>query len=247
MTQVKLKADPVQYLGPELAKLVRIEWRPGDGHQSDTQKSRVLHRRVLDVIGYTEDNLHRAKLEIELRAADSGVVSLSICGEVDNSYGQVADELEALLREDSHDDQLPFLVPRGKLHDILAVWRRWHLNDMRAGCEHQRANAWTSCPGMHRPDENWFITNCNGEQEYEATYRYRREFDTNTLRIMAETLRRCGYGVYDPSPKSLMKDKTVRCTVDKVGVVCGTCGYKWGSKWLVEVIPQDVLAMVLSW
>lgn len=26
---------------------------------------------------------------------------------------------------------------------FLKVWDRWHLNDMRAGCEHQRANGWT--------------------------------------------------------------------------------------------------------
>lgn len=27
--------------------------------------------------------------------------------------------------------------------DFLDVWKRWHLNDMRAECEHQRALRWT--------------------------------------------------------------------------------------------------------
>jgi len=27
---------------------------------------------------------------------------------------------------------------------LVEVWERWHLNDMRAGCEHQRALGWTN-------------------------------------------------------------------------------------------------------
>ncbi len=29
---------------------------------------------------------------------------------------------------------------------LLEVWKRWHLNDMRAGCEHQRAEGWADRP-----------------------------------------------------------------------------------------------------
>lgn len=31
----------------------------------------------------------------------------------------------------------------GRWLDLLDVWKRWHLNDMRSGCEHQRALGWT--------------------------------------------------------------------------------------------------------
>jgi hypothetical protein len=27
--------------------------------------------------------------------------------------------------------------------DLLDIWKRWHLNDLRAGCEHQREMGWT--------------------------------------------------------------------------------------------------------
>lgn len=27
--------------------------------------------------------------------------------------------------------------------DVLDVWKEWHLNDMQAGCEHQRGLGWT--------------------------------------------------------------------------------------------------------
>ncbi len=31
----------------------------------------------------------------------------------------------------------------GKWYRFLDIWHRWHLNDMRAGCEHQRKLGWT--------------------------------------------------------------------------------------------------------
>jgi hypothetical protein len=33
-----------------------------------------------------------------------------------------------------------------KLQRIVSVWRRWHLNGLRAGCEHQRAEGWETRP-----------------------------------------------------------------------------------------------------
>jgi hypothetical protein len=33
-----------------------------------------------------------------------------------------------------------------KAQRMVEVWKRWHLNDMRAGCEHQRAEGWNKRP-----------------------------------------------------------------------------------------------------
>jgi hypothetical protein len=33
---------------------------------------------------------------------------------------------------------------RAKLAKLVAIWRLYHLNDMQAGCEHQRALGWSS-------------------------------------------------------------------------------------------------------
>lgn len=42
-------------------------------------------------------------------------------------------------------------------HDVLLrfcdVWDAWHLNDMRAGCVHQRAMGWMMCPGHADHDQ----------------------------------------------------------------------------------------------
>jgi hypothetical protein len=62
---------------------------------------------------------------------------------------------------------------------FLQAWNRWHLNDMRAGCEHQRALGWTK---------------------------------------------------YEDHPSE----------------PCPTCGYKYGSRWLTEEVPADVLAFLSS-
>lgn len=35
---------------------------------------------------------------------------------------------------------------REALATVRAWWQRWHLNDMRAGCEHQRAGGWAERP-----------------------------------------------------------------------------------------------------
>ena len=67
--------------------------------------------------------------------------------------------------------------PRKRILKLLSIWERWHLNDMQAGCEHQRTLGWTS---------------------------------------------------YDEHPSE----------------PCPTCGYKYGSAWLYESLPQDVIDFI---
>jgi hypothetical protein len=63
---------------------------------------------------------------------------------------------------------------------IGEVWERWHLNDMRAGCEHQRALGWSR---------------------------------------------------YEDHPSE----------------PCPVCGYEYGSAWLYEPLPDEIVAEVESW
>lgn len=61
---------------------------------------------------------------------------------------------------------------KAKASMLQKLWDRWHLNDMRAGCEHQRAEKW---------------------------------------------------------------DKK------RLSEPCPTCGYKYGTAWLTEEVPPDVI------
>jgi len=48
---------------------------------------------------------------------------------------------------------------RAKIGQFLQVWDRWHLNDMKAECEHQRARGetWTTHPLAECPDCRYIL------------------------------------------------------------------------------------------
>ena len=50
------------------------------------------------------------------------------------SFGQAQ---ECLLNE-----VVKFTTPKEKVERMVEIWKQWHLNDTRAGCEHQRALGW---------------------------------------------------------------------------------------------------------
>ena len=123
---------------------------------------------------YLGRNAHgdRVWVTVDLREHD-GKLRLSIQGETaakgrkrdgpGSSGGQIIMEAGALPRDP-------------KSRRIAEIWQRWHLNDMRAGCEHQRG--WTK---------------------------------------------------------------------ERIGQPCPVDGYKYGSAWLFEELPTDIIAEIKSW
>ena len=91
-------------------------------------------------------------------------------------------------------------IPKDKLLKILDIWDRWHLNDLKAGCEHQRAAKWEEI----KLDDSkpW-------SQENSAMWTHKKD-----------------------NPKGLLNEP------------CPVCGYKYGSAWLFEVIPNDVVQFI---
>lgn len=102
-----------------------------------------------------------------------------------------------------------------KVQRIVEVWRRWHLNDMRAGCEHQRAEGWDKRPIDPSKPLNTYGTHFPGQ--------------TSSSWNMLTWVRR------DEHPEGLLS------------YPCPVCGYRFGSAWLKEDLPADVLAEVESW
>lgn len=101
------------------------------------------------------------------RLSITGVEGPRRNGDCKGSCGQCIDALDQLTSAE---------VDTAKLREI---WKRWHLNYMRAGCEHQRALGWKS---------------------------------------------------YDEHPSE----------------PCPTCGYKYGTSWLHEDVPAEVIAYLES-
>lgn len=116
---------------------------------------------------------------------------------------------------------------------LLAVWDRWHLNAMRAGCEHQRAADWKPCPGHYARPEEW------KRVEFDATV-YKRIGQRRTFTNCAgepETVT-----IWEQSfPPGKYSAHSDRCSQDKVSKPCPVCGYKYGTAWLFEPVPVDVL------
>jgi hypothetical protein len=83
------------------------------------------------------------EIEINLNKNQKDVWCLSISGSIWNSKktdwvsgGQIHDTLKTI----------PELKNNKLLQEICKIWEEYHLNDMQAGCEHQRSNPYFNKP-----------------------------------------------------------------------------------------------------
>jgi len=142
--------------------------------------------------------------------------------------------------------------------DLLDIWEQWHLNDMRAGCKHQRAEGW-------------------GKKRLEvATYQLTPEVMEKRKAIKDLAIKRLIEGekieltkdeililslpyeqkdlpfpeCYKEKSRETKTSNCVRETEHLEGVLmkaCPVCGYKYGSTRLHEDVPESVLSQIKSW
>lgn len=121
------------------------------------------------------------------RLSITGVEGPTASGNAAGSCGQVVDSLGAI---ETYARGWDFR----SVMKLGGVWRRWHLNDMRAGTPAQE----------------------------EATRAHRKQLDTAEGRHAFDDYRaRCAY-------------------LESIGLLVDD-GYTYGSSWLVEEVPTDVL------
>lgn len=148
-----------------------------------------------------------------------------------------------------------------KWEQFLRVWDRWHLNDMRPGCEHQRELGWGK-------KDLTVVT-------YELTSKAAIEREKLRRRAL-DMLEKVGHVSLPPEDQRLLAldwritvpdDVKVELTEYKFksketkrsgwvkpeehpgGVLCKpcpVCGYKYGTKWLKEDVPRDVIEWLFS-
>ena len=94
------------------------------------------------------------------------------------------------------------------------VWTEWHLNDMRAGCEHQRTAGWAKRR----------INTFKPRGTYGKHFPGQRSDSWNMLVWVTRA----------EHPKGLLSEP------------CEVCGYKYGSAWLREDVPAEVLDFLTS-
>lgn len=173
------------------------------------------------IIG-TIDTGHRAraKVQIDISYVDG---RLSIVGEARRSgvrdCSGVRDryrggQMHATIASAAQAGEIWYLSgwDRQSVLILTALWDRWHLNDMRPGCEHQRAAEWDKRP----------IDPSKPLDSYGLHYEGQQHASWNTLAWVRG----------DEHPNGLLSR------------ACGTCGYRFGSEWLTEDIPNNVLVML---
>jgi hypothetical protein len=103
-----------------------------------TTDPRAPFRRAmtLGTVPYGHHNRSTVTVDVTWDGERLSITGSERAGREDVSFGQIADTAR-------------HARPRGgDLHTaedvrrLCAIWDRWHLNDMRPGCEHQRAAGW---------------------------------------------------------------------------------------------------------
>lgn len=152
-----------------------------------------------------------------------------------------------------------------KMSMFFAVWHKWHLNDMRASCEHQREAGWDEKATKRISLFHWRLA----DSVEEGVRNDRKDamdalLRGETVTLDPETLRLLGLpGRLVTCTKDISAPEYVPCrttpheetrycgqTYEKehpegiLDKVCETCGYRYGSAWLAEEVPVDVLAFL---
>ena len=150
------------------------------------------------------------------------------------------------------------LKPRNKYEKaLIAMWNRWHLNDMHAGCIHQR--------------KLWNLDRKETVTEYAPTMKlYSRQ--EKLEKLIKEKLIRGGIVYLGPLSRTLLslrwcnditiltipeyfrkqykvhkQEKKPVCHISQKehpeGLLCKpcpVCGYKYGTDWLKEELPSKI-------
>lgn len=139
-----------------------------------------------------------------------------------------------------------------RLIKFKETWERWHLNDMRAGCEHQEAEGWgkksitLTKPELHE-------------------WRVNAELKPFVYRIFAKALEAARSGeVYQPvsgAEKSWFDAKIIEIKTEtktsgwvkpsehpqgELCKPCPVCGYKYGTAWNLEKVPEEVISWLFA-
>lgn len=210
-------------------------------------------------IGTGRDGAIFCKIEFtEGRLSISGVEGPKRNGDCRGACGQIVMHLK---------DEVQNITPaegwtREAIAHFFDVWDRWHLNDCRAGCEHQRA-AWDTTEKVEVVE--YKLTSEALREQNEARKELERAIiekgrveASDDLRALLALpyFRRAApdadspaSGRYEVYKRETKATGWVRPDEHPKGLLCKpceVCGYKYGSTWLKEEVPAEVLEYLRS-
>ena len=155
------------------------------------------------------------------------------------------------------------------LEKFCNIWDEWHLNDMRPYCQHQKELGWREQASEKITLYHYTLTidasNAKRSAEAEALKALRngRIFEPTKEQILFASL---AYGLdiyeelsgelaqyYQPRKSLYAGDHGftetqtrgwVRYDDDDKGILCKpcpVCGYKYGTSWIKEEVPQEII------
>lgn len=204
---------------------------------------------------------NKVEIEATLSIKDNGQVVFSASGQIWNAMrsdiyvgGQCIDSI--------YNDFKGQIQNRKTYEEIMALWEKWHLNDMNAGCKHQRALKWgTKKISLTKLKLKW---KDYAEEQSDLEKRIMKKVkETGRIELSAndKNLLNMPYFLTIPTEK-LARYKAqyqVESTEEKTsgwvsedehpqGVLskaCPKCGYKYGSAWVYEPIEIVDLYRIL--
>ena len=207
-----------------------------------------------------------AKIEFnDGRLSISGVVGPTRNGNCFGSAGQCVDDVRAGEPFGKWTDEM--------LQKFCDIWERWHLNDMRPHCEHQRELGWSEQASQKVKIMKWDVKREVRDKARDAEKRAIECLKNGETFVPTpeETMySNVGYGVttYNdelPEHPEFYEFKEKDC-LDRpnteyksrgwifyeehpLGFIrrpCPVCGYKYGTSWLKEEVPQEVIDWLFS-
>lgn len=190
------------------------------------------------------------------RLSISGVVGPKSNGNCRGSAGQI-NPVEV--------DTLADGWNQAALDQFNLMWELWHLNDMRAACEHQRADGWgkesLEVVTYHLShDTGWKVKKAAEAEVVRAAIagEVAKLSEAQKFLIGPDWFKDLHRPPGADSPLSGLCEVSKRETKlsgwvyqseHERGVLCKpcpTCGYKYGSAWLTEEVPQSVIDFLIS-
>lgn len=213
----------------------------------------------------TRQYLAHAFAEIEYKDREltvHGVIGPRPSGNCNGSCGQCVDEI----REGTPNGDWTVEM----LKRFCEIWDEWHLNHVRAYCQHQKALGWDKLAGKRVTLYNYHLrAEVFSEQRHLQNRINKLIGDTGTatltkeekelwnLPISKKTWEPLDDSRYEPQKKyDWNNGATEESTLGWLspeehpdGILskpCPVCGYKYGTSWLKEDVPEDVLQFLYN-
>jgi hypothetical protein len=151
-----------------------------------------------------------------------------------------------------------------KVERLNEIWNNWHLNDLRAGCKHQRTY-WDLNKKVEVFNFTWSKKFHNMRKRAEDGLMDKKEYNEYkqiVLSVFEATVNTthhkwlsplvCGLlyqGLIQIKGKETTDAHWVRTEEHPEGLLCKPCkicGYKYGTKWLHEDVPEEILKELME-